>query len=359
ASPAPSWAQQKLVEHLNYANQAPPYHMWQLQEPNREIVRARLAREFGCDTAELAITRNASESLMICQFGFDLRAGDEVLTSNQDYPRMLNAFRQRVRRDGVVLREISLPGPEAADSEVVAAFAAAITDKTRLLLCCHMINLTGRILPVHAIVAMARARSVPVIVDGAHALAHFPFQLRELDCDYYASSLHKWLSAPIGAGLLYVRRDKIPGLWPMMAAGEQQRDDIRKFEEIGTHPAGNFLAVAEALTFHQTLGGERKAARLRLLRDRWTSRLLANDRVSLHTSLQPGRACGIANFAVRDLDATKLGDHLWDKHRILVTPIAHADCAGIRVSPAIFTTLEELDRFGDAVEQVLQHGLPS
>lgn len=358
-SPSPTFVHDRYVQHLGYANQAPPYHMWRLQEPQREMVRQRLAREFGCDAEELAFTRNASESLMACQFGFDLRAGDEVVTSNQDYPRMRSSFAQRARRDGIVVREIALPGPEADDAAVTAAFAAAINERTRLLLCCHVINLSGRILPVRDIVAMARQHSVPVIVDGAHAVGHFPFTFADLDCDYYGTSLHKWLFAPIGTGLLYVRRARIAGLWSLFASEATQAADIRKFEEVGTHPAGGVLATAEALTFHQTLGGARKLARLVYLRDRWAQALRQHDRVRLHTSLLPGRAGGIATIGIDGIDAGALYGHLWNAHRILTSPIVHAEFQGLRVSASVYTTLEEVDRFVEAMEQVLQSGLPA
>ncbi|GAB4146531.1 MAG: aminotransferase class V-fold PLP-dependent enzyme [Planctomycetota bacterium] len=358
-SPSPSFVHEKYQQHLAYANQAPPYHMWRIQEPHKEPVRQRLARFLDCDPEEVAITRNASESLMVCQHGIDLEPGDEVLTTNQDYPRMRNAFAQRARREGISVREISLPGPDAGDDEVVEAFARAITDRTRLLLCCHVINLTGRILPVRAIARMARDRGVQVIVDGAHAVAHFPFSLGELECDYYGTSLHKWLFAPIGTGLLHVRRDRIGSLWPLFSANEGQRDDIRKFEEIGTHPAACILAIAEALTFHETLGPDRKLARLVYLRDRWCRRLLENDRVRLHTSLEPGRAGGIATVEIEGIEPCALNSHLWQRYRILTTPIAHAEFRGIRVSPSVYTTIEEIDRFADAMERVARNGLPS
>jgi isopenicillin-N epimerase len=358
-SPSPTFVHQKLKEHLDFSNNAPPWHMWQILEPNREGVRQRLAAEFGCDPEELAITRNASESLMICQHGFDLQRGDEVLTTDQDYPRMLEAFAQRERRHGIVVRKIALPVPCEDDAAAVAAFASAITDRTRLILVCHMINLTGQILPVRAIVALGRRHGIPVIVDGAHALAHFPFRLQDLQCDYYGSSLHKWLFAPIGTGLLYVHRERIAGLWPMMAAKPSMDADIRKFEEIGTHPAANALAIGEALTFHQGLGAERKAARLVYLRDRWAKPLLQLDGVVLHTSLKPGFACGIATVQLRGVAASELQAHLWQRHRILTTAIVHPQFEGIRVSPSVYTTLEEIDRFADAVERVARQGLPA
>ena len=235
---------------------------------------------------------------------------------------------------------------------------ARITERTRLILMCHIINITGQILPVKKVVQMARARGIPVIVDGAHSFAHFHFTHADLDCDYYATSLHKWLFAPHGTGMLYVRKEKIPGLWPLTPAPDKMDDDIRKFEEIGTHPAANALAVAEALTFHQGLGGERKEARLRYLRDYWATRLLEHDRVRLHTSLKPEFSCCIANVEVEGIESVALGAHLWEKHRMIVTPIKHPEFEGLRITPNVYTTLEELDRFCEAMEYVIQHGLP-
>jgi len=358
-SPSPAWVQEAMKGHLDFSNEAPSYTMWRILEPRRETVRDRLAREWGVDAEEVALTRNASEGLQICQFGIDLEPGDEVLTTNQDYPRMLSTFAQRERRDGIVVRKISLPVPCEDDAEVVRRFESAITEKTRLILMCHMINLTGQILPVRDVVRMARRRGIPVVVDGAHALAHFDFRLADLDCDYYASSLHKWLFAPHGTGFLYVRKEKIRDLWPLMAAGADQAEDIRKFEEIGTHPAANYLAVAEALTFHQGIGGPRKEARLVQLRDYWARRLLENDRVRLHTSLSPGFACGIATVQVEGLDQAELSSWLWKEHRIIVTQIKHDEFEGLRISPSVYTRFEELDRFCDAIEHAIRHGLPA
>jgi selenocysteine lyase/cysteine desulfurase len=358
-SPAPGFVQDAMKRHLDYSNEAPAYTMWRVLEPQKEAVRARLARAFHCDTEEVAITRNASEGLQICQLGMDLSRGDEVLTTNQDYPRMITTFKQRTRREGIVLQQFSIPTPAEDDDEIVDLFERNITPRTKLILICHMINLTGQILPVRKVVAMARSKGIPVIVDGAHALAHFEFTLGDLDCDYYASSLHKWLFAPHGTGLLYVRRDKIKGLWPLMAARADQDDDIRKFEEIGTHPLANSLAIAEALNFHQELGPARKAARLVYLRNYWAERLLRHDRVRLHTSLKPGFACGIANVEIDGITPDAVNSWLWSKHRILTSPINHDEFSGIRVSPSVYTTLEELDRFVDAMEHLIKNGLPA
>ncbi len=358
-SPSPAWVQEAMKRHLDYSNEAPVYTMWRVLEPQREAVRERLAREWDVDAEEIALTRNASEGMQICQLGIDLQRGDEVLTTTQDYPRMLTTFKQRERREGIVLKQFSVPVPCEDPGEIVRRFEENITPGTRVILMCHMINITGQILPVRDVVQVARRRGVPVIVDGAHSLAHHDFKLSDLDCDYYAVSLHKWLFAPHGTGLLYVRRDKIKDLWPLMAAPEGMDDDIRKFEEIGTHPAANHLAIGEALTFHQGIGGRRKEARMVYLRDYWARRLLEHERVRLHTSLKPGLACGIATVEIEGVDPSDLTGWLWNEHKIIVTQIKHPEFQGIRVSPSVYTMLEELDRFVEAMEHVARHGLPA
>jgi selenocysteine lyase/cysteine desulfurase len=356
-SPAPGFVQAAMKRHLDYSNLAPTYTMWQILEPQREAVRQRMARQWGVDAEEIAFTRNASESLQTMQFGYDLEAGDEVLTTTQDYGRMITTFRQRERREGIVLRQIKLPVPAEDTAEIVRRFEEAITPRTRLILACHMINLTGQILPVTELTAMARRHGIPLIVDGAHALAHFDFTLGELDVDNYSTSLHKWLFAPHGTGMLYLRRDRIAEVWPLMAASEKQDSDIRKFEEIGTHPEAPYLAIGEALSFHQGIGPARKAARLVYLRDYWVQQLVDNPRVRLNTSLKEGRACGIANLVVDGIAPNDLRDHLWNEHRIISVAINHPECAGLRVSPSVYTSPAELDRFADAVKRVAQSGL--
>jgi len=356
-SPAPGVVQDAMARYLAYANEAPVQTMWRTLEPQKEGVRARLARHFGCDTEEMAITRNASEGLQICQFGFDLEPGDEVLTTDQDYPRMLTTFEQRARREGINLVTFPIPVPAEDPDEIVRRFEARITDRTRLILMCHIVNITGQILPVREVVELGRRRGIPVIVDGAHAFAHFPYDLSDLGCDYYATSLHKWLFAPFGTGFLFVRRDRIPELWPLMAASETQDDNIRKFEEIGTHPAPNYLAIGAALTFHEGIGAERKAARLRYLRDTWAGELGSDDRVHFHTSFDPAYSCGIANVAVDGLAPGDLASWLWQRHRIIVTPIGHPDCPGLRITPSVYTTMEELERFVDAMRQAMREGV--
>ncbi|MAB80412.1 MAG: aminotransferase V [Planctomycetes bacterium] len=356
-SPSPRHVQEAMKEYLDFSNKASAYNMWRILEPCIETVRVHVAKLWGVDSEEIAITRNASEGLQTCQFGFDLEPGDEVLTTTQDYPRMITTFLQRERREGIVLRQFSLPTPCEDPDRVVQLFEENITDRTRMILASHMTFTSGQILPVREIAALGRKRGIPVIIDGAHAFAHFDFSLAEIACDYYATSLHKWLFAPHGTGLLYVRRDKIPGLWPLMAATEEQSADIRKFEQIGTHPLANYLAVAEALYFHEELGPERKQQRLIELRDYWADRLLQNDRVRLNTSQKPGLACGIANVSIDGLDVTELTKWLRKKHQILVVAVKHEDCTGIRVSPSVYTTKGELDRFCEVMEGALANGL--
>jgi selenocysteine lyase/cysteine desulfurase len=358
-SPSPRVVQDALRRYLELSNEAPVYTMWQLLEPQIESVRKGLAADFGCDPEELAITRNASESLETCIFGLDLEPGDEILTTNQDYPRMLTTWRQRERRDGVVLKTVSFPVPPPSMADLVSRFERAITARTRVIMLCHITNLTGQIFPVQEICRLGRARGIEVIVDGAHAFAHFPFTLADLDCDYYGTSLHKWLLAPHGTGFLYVRREKIPKLWPLMAAPAEMTADIRKFEEIGTHPAANHNAIAEALTFHHALGVERKAARLRYLRDRWMRRLDGRKGVRTHTSFDPAMGCAIGNVGLHGVHPEKLAEHLWQRRRIIVTPILHEEFQGIRVTPNVYTTLDEVDAFGDEMERVIERGLPA
>jgi len=356
-SPSPRVVQDAMRRYLEYSNQAPVYTMWQILEPQIESVRQGLAAAFGCDPEEMAITRNASESLEICILGLDLQPGDEILTTNQDYGRMLTTWRQRERRDKVVLRTISFPVPPPSLDDLLDRFRRAITPRTRVIQLCHMTNLTGQIFPVRQICRLGRERGIEVIVDGAHAFAHFPFTRDDLDCDYYGTSLHKWLFAPHGTGFLYVRRSKIPRLWPLMAAPAEMDANIRKFEEIGTHPAANHNAIAEALAFQEGMGLPRKVARLRYLRDRWMRRLAGQKGVRILTSFDPAMSGAIGNVGLEGVEPAKLVAHLWDRRRIIVTPIVHEEFSGIRVTPNVYTTLGEVDAFAEEMEKVIARGL--
>lgn len=357
-SPSPRVVQEAMARYLAFSNEAPVHTMWNVLEPQIESVRRQLAAEFGCDPEELAITRNASEALEICQLGIDLEPGDEVLTTNQDYGRMLTTWDQRARREGIVVKKVSFPVPPPSSQFLVDLFEQNIGPRTKVIHCCHITNLTGQIFPIREIMALGRARGIEVITDGAHAFAHFPFTRDELDCDYYGTSLHKWLLAPHGTGFLYVRREKIERLWPLMAAPPSMDANIRKFEEIGTHPAANHNAIAEALAFHQGIGGERKAARLRYLRDRWMDALEEHPRVEVRTPRDPAQSCGLALVDIEGFEPAALVDHLWKTRRIIVTPIVHAEFRGLRVTPNVYTTLREVDEFVHAVRDVLAHGIP-
>jgi selenocysteine lyase/cysteine desulfurase len=357
--PSPRVVQDAMRRYLELSNEAPVYTMWRILEPAVESVRVGLARTFGCDPEEMAITRNASESLENVQFGLALAPGDEILTTDQDYGRMLTTWDQRRRREGIVVRTVAFPAPPPSMQFLVDLFERAITPRTKVIHFCHITNLSGQIFPVGEISRMARARGIRTVVDGAHAFAHFPFTRDDLDCDFYGCSLHKWLLAPHGTGFLYVKRDLIGDVWPLMAAPESMNDNIRKFEEIGTHPAANHNAIAEALTFHHGIGVERKVARLRYLRDRWMRRLEGQPGVQLHTSFDPAMSGGLANVGLEGVDPGALTNHLWSKHRIIVTPIGHPDCTGIRVTPNVYTTLDEVDRFAEAMEVVIRNGLPA
>jgi selenocysteine lyase/cysteine desulfurase len=352
--PSPRAVQEALIEHLEFSNNAPSKHMWRILDPRVETVRAKLARTFGCDAEEMAITRNTSESMEICIYGFDFEPGDEVLTTDLDYPRMINTFKQRELRDGIVLKSVPIEVPVNDQGDIVAALAQGITSKTKLICVCHMIFVTGQVFPIREICRLGRAHGIPVIVDGAHAFAQLDFRRDDLECDYYGTSLHKWLCAPIGTGFLYVRREKIRALWPLMAASEPHSDNIRKFEEIGTHPAANRLAIAEALAIHNAIGPARKEARLRYLRDRWARRLLQDRRVRLYTRLEPEHGCGLGTMAIEGIEPGKLVQHLWNQHRIVTIPIDYANVQGVRVTPNVYTTVQEVDMF--CTESLLDSG---
>lgn len=361
-SPSPRVVQDAMRRHIEFANNAPAKNLWQVQDPQVELVRERLASAFGCSAEEMAITRNASEALQICIYGIDLKPGDEVLACELDYPRMLSTYKQRELRDGIklVLAPVTVPVQDAAD--VVEAYRKAITPKTKVMLVSHVVFVTGQIHPVRELVKLGRENNIPVIVDGAHAFSHLAFDRDALECDYYGVSLHKWTCAPHGTGFLYVRDKCIEALWPLMAAVEPKGKNIRKFEEIGTHPAANFLAIAEALTLQQAIGPERKEARLRLLRNRWALRLANDKRVKFFTRLEPEHGCAFATFSIEGIDPAKLAEHLWAKHKIFVVAIDYPEkkstVRGIRVSPHVYTTLEEVDLFSRAIENVLVNGLP-
>ena len=358
-SPSPRIVTEALVRYIWQQEDATAYTMWQILEPQSETIRTGLAEIFGCDREEIAITRNASESLEILLMGLDLKPGDEILTTTQDYGRMLTTLRQRERREGLVLKLVQIPIPPKNLNEITAAFERGITPKTKLILISHQINLTGQITPVKAVCDMARAKGIETIVDGAHSFAQFDFQQKDLGCDYFGTSLHKWLFSPKGTGLLYVKREKIAKVWPLMAAESTQASDIRKFEEVGTHSAAPRLAIGESMLFHNAIGGKRKEARLRYLSHYWMNRLKDVPKIGFNTSFDPNQSCAIANVKVEGIEPSAIGSYLFSKHRIFTTPIVHEEFKGIRITPNVYTTLGELDRFCESMEQIARKGLPT
>jgi selenocysteine lyase/cysteine desulfurase len=357
-SPTPSHVLEAMIRDLKFTNELPAEHMWRVLEPRIESVRRDLAREFGCDPEEMAITRNASEANEIMILGLDLKRGDEVVVSNQNYPRMLTSWEQRARREGIVVKKVSFKVPPPSQKYLFDQFIAAVTPRTKLIELPHITNLTGQVMPVRELVDWARPRGIEVLVDGAHAFGHFPFKRDDLGADYYGTSLHKWLLAPIGTGFLYVRKEKIRKLWPLMPAAATQDADIRKFEEIGTHPAANHNAISAAMAFHRGIGADRKIARLRYLRDRWAKRLLKESpRVKILTPLDSRYSGAIGLVSIDGLDFGKLSVWLMTQHRIVNTPILHDEFNGIRITPNVYTTVDEIDVFADKMTEAIKKGI--
>jgi isopenicillin-N epimerase len=361
--PSPRVVHEAVKRYMDMANMLPVQYNGMIGR-NVSTVRRRMAAEFGCDVSELALTRNASESMQIAQNGIDMNPGDEVVTTEQDYPRMLTTWDQRMRRDKIKVTRIQFPVPTTQD-DLYQRFEKAITPQTKVLHFCHITNLTGQLFPVQRLARLARSRGILTMVDGAHALAHFPFKLRDLECDYYGVSLHKWLLAPIGNGLLYVRKENIAKTWPLQAVPDRQANDISKFEQIGTHPEALRAAVAEALAFHQAIGIERKAARLRYLTLRWANAIKSHPKVKILSNLDAGQTWGVAMVGIEGIDPRALSQHMMDRYRIVVNAVVGGtppqqvfDYSGLRVTPNVYTTLEEVDTFAQAMLDVAKNGLP-
>jgi selenocysteine lyase/cysteine desulfurase len=332
------------IRHVREINTTSSFYMRTKQVDDKLAVRAELARLLGCADAELIITRNTTESLDTIIAGFDWKAGDEAVMAEQDYGSMLDMFKLQARRRGIVNRVVSVPMRPKSDDEIVAVYARALTPKTRLLMVCHMINITGQILPVRKIVEMAHARGVQVMVDGAHTFGQLDFTIADLGgCDYFGSSLHKWLGAPLGSGILYVRRDRIAPLWQMFGDATFPDDDIRKLNHTGTHPAATDLAIRDAIRFHEAIGAARKSARLRYLQRHWTEKVRGARRIVVNTPEAPDRSCAIANVGIDGMAPADLAKALFDKYRIFTVAIDGAGVHGVRVTPQVFTTTAELD----------------
>ena len=356
-SPSPRVVVESLKRQIDYANQSPSIFMWRDLDPKIEGARASLAKLLGVDTEEVAITRNASESLITCLLNLPMAKGDEILTTSQDYPRMINAIKQRERREGIKMVQVEMPVAPETREEIVEAFERAITPRTKMILVSHVIFLTGEIYPFEEICQLGRKYGIPVVVDGAHAVAHFPFTLEGTSCDYYGTSLHKWLMAPIGTGVLYVRKPLIEGLWSLLPPDAKQDQDIRKFEEIGTHQAAVHNAIAEALEFHEMLGADRKLARLRYLASRWSDYVLDCPNVRFHTNLNSGHSGAIRTVEIVGIPADALRVWLEEKYQIVVAGIDHPQFQGLRVSPQVYTSIAEADLFGQAMQIAATQGI--
>ena len=337
------------VREINYEAS---HYMRTRQFDDKLAARTQLAAMGGCSPDELIITRNTTESLDTVIAGHDWKPGDEAVMAEQDYGAMLDMFKLQAKRHGIVNRIVSLPIDPESDDQVVQLYEGAITPRTRLLMVSHMVNITGQILPVRKIADMAHRHGVGVMVDGAHTFAQLDHHIPDLGCDYYGASLHKWLGTPLGAGILYVRRDRIPALWPVFADASMADTDIRKLNHTGTHPVHTDLAIASAIAFHDSMGIQRKEARLRYLQQYWTSRVRGLRNIVLNTPAAPARSCAIANVGIAGLAPAALAKTLLDKYRIWTVAIDTANVHGVRITPHVYTSTTELDAFVRALREL-------
>jgi selenocysteine lyase/cysteine desulfurase len=340
-----------FIGHIRRLNYEASRYMRTVRTSDKDRVRNKLAALAGCSPEELIITRNTTESLDTVISGYDWKPGDEAVMAAQDYGAMLDQFKLMARRHGIVNKVVSLPIDPRSDDEIVQLYANAITPRTRLLMCCHLVNITGHILPVRKIADMAHSRGVDVMIDGAHAFAQLDFRIPDLGGDYYGASLHKWLGAPIGAGILYVRRDHIEKIWPIYGEEGQPADSIMKLNHTGTHPCHTDLAIEDAIRFHESIGVARKEARLRWLQQYWTTKVRGKPRIHLNTPSDPARSCAIANVGIEGMNPGDLARTLFDRYKVWTVAInnANAGVRGVRVTPQLYTTTAELDVLAGAL----------
>jgi len=344
-----------FIEKVREINYQGSYYLRTTQVPDKARMRDRLAAIAGCAPGELCITRNTTESIGTVVSGKDWKAGDEAVMAEQDYGHMIAQFKLMARRHGIVNKIVNVPADPRTDDEIVQRYADAITPRTRLLMVSHIINVTGQILPVRKIADMAHGRGVEVLVDGAHAFAHFDYKIPDLGCDYYAASLHKWLGCPLGTGILYVKRDKIPALWPIFADWRMTDDtDVMKLNHTGTHPVHTDLAIESAIAFHESLGIQRKEARLRYLQQYWTTRVRALPNVIMNTPADPARTCAIANVGIRGVTPADVAKTLLEKYKIWTNAVdsESAGVRGVRVTPHVFILPRELDTLVNAITEI-------
>lgn len=353
-SPAPKVVADAMKRYYDYSNEAPSYYMWRILDQGREPLRKHMAMMAGCDPEEVAINRNSSEGLETIIFGLQLKSDDEVVATKQDYPNMVNAYKQRELRDGIKMVWINLELPSEDEDYLVSQYVKAFTPKTKIVHITHIINWNGQIIPVKKIAAEAHKRGIEVVVDGAHSLFHFNFKIADLDCDYFASSLHKWLYAPIGSGMMYVRKNKIKSLYPLFANGEPLKDDIRKFEALGTRPMFIEQAINKALDFHEMIGSERKEKRLHYLKNYWFDKVKNVPKVKLHTSFSPKWGCAIGNVSIDGKKPEELDTFLLEKFKVHTVGINWENIHSVRITPNVYTTTNNLDILIDGINSFVK-----
>jgi selenocysteine lyase/cysteine desulfurase len=350
-SPAPRTVQDAMKRYYDLSNEAPSYYMWRVLDQGREPLRRNLARLAGCDAEEIAINRNSSEGLETIIFGLQLKAGDEVVAARQDYPNMINAYKQREKRDGIKMVWINLELPSEDEEYLVQQYVKAFTARTKVVHITHIINWNGQILPVKRIAQEAHKRGIEVVVDGAHSFAHFKFSVPDLDADYFASSLHKWLYAPIGSGLLYVKKDKISKIYPLFATSDDPlKPDIRKFEALGTRPFFIEQAIGKAIEFHEMIGSERKEKRLHYLKNYWMEKVKDLPGVKLNTSLHPRWGCAIGNIGITGKKPGELDGFLFNQYKIHSVGIEWENINGVRITPNVYTSTRDLDMLVEGIK---------
>jgi selenocysteine lyase/cysteine desulfurase len=350
--PAPKTVQDAMKRYYDFSNEAPSYYMWRVLDQGRESIRTGLAQLAGCSPDEIAMNRNASEGLETVIFGLNLKAGDEVVASRQDYPNVVNAWKQRELRDGIKVNWINLELPSEDEGYLVKQYTTAFTPKTKVVCITHIINWNGQILPVRKIADEARKRGIEVLVDGAHTFAHLHFAIPDLGADYFATSLHKWLYAPIGSGMLYVRKDKIKGLYPLFATNDSPlKDDIRKFEHLGTRPFFIEQAIGKAVEFHDMIGIERKQKRLHYLKNYWMDKVQDLPKVKLSTSRHPKWGCAIGMVSIEGRKPGELDSYLFNNYKIHTVSIEWENIKGVRITPNVYTTTKNLDRLVEGIRK--------
>jgi selenocysteine lyase/cysteine desulfurase len=340
------------LDHIREVNYQGAYYMRTVQFDNKKKAASKVASIAGCTTEELILTRNTTESLDMIIGGFHWQAGDEAIMVEQDYGAMLDMFKLVAKKHGVVNKVLSLPIDPKSDEEIVNFYANAITPKTKMIMVSHMVNITGHILPIRKICDMAHSKGVEVLVDGAHAFAQFPYSIPDLHCDYYGASLHKWLAVPLGVGFLYVKNGKAGDIWPLLADGERPGTDIARLNHIGTHPVHSDLAISNSIDFYNSIGAEKKEARLRFLQQYWTSKVRGLGNVELYTPTDPKRSCAIANVGIKGMKPAVLAETLLKKYGIYTVAIDGAAVHGCRITPNVFTRTTELDVLVKALKEL-------